>query len=132
MTDFSLLSGTYSANIHGATRTLAIGVGPNGAISGTWSSTILGIATVFPMSGHAIHSAFNNDAVYFHVSGFGIAYDQTKQPPVLYSTNAIVGFANVQSNNHPQTLSVSISWAEDNSGYGEVTDAWGALVLNRS
>jgi hypothetical protein len=131
MADFTLLSGTYSADINGSTRILTMGVGPNGIIAGSWTSTILGIGTVFPVSGHVVHSTFNNDAVYFHVAGFGIAYDQSKQPPILHSANAIVGFANVQSTNPPQTLSVSISWAEDNVGYGELTDAWGAQVLNR-
>ena len=131
MVDLSSISGGYSGDIHGATRVLALVVAPNGSISGTWSSTILGLPTMFPISGHAVHSSFNNDAVHFYVAGFGIAYDQSKQPPVLHSANAIVGFANVQSGSPPQSLSVSLSWAEDASGYSEITNAWGDQVLTR-
>lgn len=119
------LNGTYSAQIHGETRTLTIASSVNGVLTGSFDSTIQGKKATFPLAGIAQRAPFNNDAVYFALQGHAMAHDPNHSPPTLAAVNAIVGIANFPSGGPaPTAITITMSWAEDKAGYSETTGAW--------
>ncbi len=125
------LTGTYSASTHGMTRTLTLNVLPNGALSGTWDSSIQGLPAKFDLTGVVVRSQFNADGVYFSLAGHGTAYDQSHQPPTLVAANAIAGIASFAKGATPTAVTITLAWGEDGPGHSEVSDAWSNIVLLR-
>ena len=129
------LLGTYSNQINGMTRTLTIASQDNAAqtISGTWASSINGVAATFPVQGSFLPAGGSpqSNALFFTVAGHAQTSNTSQQPPVMRAFDVVTGYAEVSGPGKVDRLYVSISWAEDNPGNAKSTSAWTGQFLTR-
>jgi hypothetical protein len=129
------LLGSYSNQIQGITRTLTIASQDNTAqtISGTWASSINGVATTFPVQGTFLPAMGSpgSNALYFTVAGHAQTSNTSQQPPVMRAIDVVTGFAEVSGPGKVDRLYITITWTEDSPGNLKSTSAWTGQFLTR-
>ena len=136
MTSIPNFVGKYTNTISGVLRTLNIAQQDSTklTLTGTWASTINGVAASFPVSGFFVPapSGVGSSATYFVLSGSAQVSDPKSQPPIMRAAQTLVGYCDDPgSGGVVQQLFLAIAWAEDNPGYAKSTGAWVNQFLKR-
>ncbi|MEO8685694.1 MAG: hypothetical protein ABI414_12745 [Devosia sp.] len=134
MSIVSNLIATYSNTIQGMTRTLVIDHQDDTTrtISGSWASSINGVAASFPVSGIFRPAPGGNvNALFLVLSGAAEIPSGVANPPTMRALNAVLAYAEIQNPGLVDRLFITIAWAEDNPGYAKSTSAWTPLYLDR-
>jgi hypothetical protein len=128
------LLGTYSNQINGMKRSLSIAAqdAAKKTISGTWASSINGVATSFPVTGTYVPAEpSGSSALFFAVQGTAQTANTKQVPPIMRAIEVVVGYAEIAGPGQVDQLYVTIAWAEDKPGNAKETSAWLNLFLKR-